>query len=244
MITVLAYSGRSSRGSQALKGPSPKVAIVTPIFREAEDVIGRCIKSVDGSYANIEHIIVVDGTQRSIPANSSRQIIQLPTGANDFGDTPRVVGAAFAFGRDAEYVVFLDADNKLVDDFNEAIGTVIAKSGDLHICRRRNIVRSVANEVALEGQDFWDTSQFVFTKRSIEAALYWVNYPRSFSVIDDRMISAFIRSKQYAIATHDFPIIEYSLVEGKLDPKKTRRTIKNAEAKLSDYNMPFNIKLH
>ena len=71
---------------------SPLISIVTPVFREQPEIIERCLLSVDNAGDDVEHIVIVDGTNHDLVSHERRHIIKLPINCNDYGDTPRAVG--------------------------------------------------------------------------------------------------------------------------------------------------------
>ena len=222
---------------------SPLISIVTPVFREQPEIIERCLLSVDNAGDDVEHIVIVDGTNHDLVSHERRHIIKLPINCNDYGDTPRAMGAAFAFGREASLTIFLDADNQLVRNFRQISHKLLSAEADVQICQRLNIDAESNQKISVPPQNFWDTSQFVFSKKSIPQALSWVNYPRPLSIIDDRMISHFVKASNVKLLYQDFPIIEYSYTKGKIDRSKAKTQVKLGSEKLNEYLIPFNVKV-
>lgn len=91
-----------------------KVAVITPYYREADEILRRCLDSVAAqTHVDLVHYLVADGFPRpDLLANRPRVAsIQLPFSHGDFGNTPRAVGALSALNSGADVVCFLDADN-------------------------------------------------------------------------------------------------------------------------------------
>lgn len=95
----------------------PKVAVVTPYYREPAKTLRRCIESVRAqTYPEVSHYLVADGVpQPDVIAEwpHVRHII-LPNSHANFGNTPRGVGAQCALADDMDVVCYLDADNLLL----------------------------------------------------------------------------------------------------------------------------------
>ena len=74
-----------------------RIAIVTPYYKESENLLERCIDSVSNQTISCDHIMVADGHASSFAKAKAKHHIELPASNGDCGDTPRMIGAAFAF---------------------------------------------------------------------------------------------------------------------------------------------------
>jgi len=91
---------------------NPKVSVITPYFKESDEVIGRCIESVrTQNYENISHYLVSDGYPNAILDSKKLRHIKLDQGHSDVGGTPRSVGGLCAIRDGADIICYLDADN-------------------------------------------------------------------------------------------------------------------------------------
>ena len=114
-----------------------KVSIITPTT--GNPFLKECIESVRAqTYKNIEHIVVVDGQERSGVARGILQDVRFPEGAErgsnsnehvcvlpyatgkDRYNGHRVYGAATYFA-DGDYHIWLDDDNSLEPDHVEKL---------------------------------------------------------------------------------------------------------------------------
>jgi glycosyltransferase involved in cell wall biosynthesis len=90
----------------------PKIAVVTPYYKEDDDVLQKCHMSVLRQSYSCTHILVADGHPKSLFDEQPKTMhIILPQASGDMGNTPRAIGGilADAYGFDA--VAYLDADN-------------------------------------------------------------------------------------------------------------------------------------
>ncbi len=93
-----------------------KISIITPTLQR--ESLRRCCESIDRqSYADWEHVIVVDG-EVAHPwvkeLNSADRTVVVP-GAKfaNFGNTPRFLAWQFT---DGDFIMYLDDDNYLADE--------------------------------------------------------------------------------------------------------------------------------
>lgn len=89
-----------------------RLAIITPYYKESLSMLRRCSDSVAAqTYTNVHQIFVSDGVPNDdIDAFPNSTHIRVPN-HNDYGDTPRMMGALHAVNRGYDGIVFLDADN-------------------------------------------------------------------------------------------------------------------------------------
>jgi glycosyltransferase involved in cell wall biosynthesis len=99
-----------------------RLAVITPYYKESIDLIRRCYDSVRAqSFQDVLHVFVSDGVpNEAVEALPGVVHIRLPNHA-DYGDTPRMVGAAHAANRGYDGIAFLDADNWYEPDHLERL---------------------------------------------------------------------------------------------------------------------------
>ena len=89
-----------------------RVAVVTPYYRETDDVLQACLASVrDQTHPSCRHFLVADGHPNLLVAGWDVRHIVLPIAHGDNGNLARCVGAMAAAAEDFEAIAFLDADN-------------------------------------------------------------------------------------------------------------------------------------
>jgi glycosyltransferase involved in cell wall biosynthesis len=89
-----------------------RVAVVTPYYKETDDVLLKCHESVLNQSYPCTHLLVADGHPRALFGNSEKTMHTiLPKGNSDNGNTPRTLGGIIADSYGFDAVAYLDADN-------------------------------------------------------------------------------------------------------------------------------------
>ncbi|MCU0940002.1 MAG: tetratricopeptide repeat protein, partial [Burkholderiaceae bacterium] len=105
----LAFLGKARDGG-------PRVAVVTPYYKERRAWLERCIASVKAQDYPVTHYMVADGFAQDWIDHSGVRHLKLDQGHADFGNTPRAIGAQLAVSEGFDAVCFLDADNWFAPD--------------------------------------------------------------------------------------------------------------------------------
>jgi glycosyltransferase involved in cell wall biosynthesis len=89
-----------------------RIAVITPYYKETEATLRRCADSVAAqTLSHVDQIFVSDGHPRDVVDTFPNAVhIRVPN-HDDYGDTPRAIGALHAVNRGYDAVAFLDADN-------------------------------------------------------------------------------------------------------------------------------------
>lgn len=171
-----------------------KFAVITAYYKEDRSVIDKAIKSVQyqlPSGLDVIHYLVADGFPQEFESTEKLVHIPLPKSHNDYGDTPRIVGATLAV-RDGCYgLMFLDADNYMYPEhIQAAVGAHLEHNQNLIIAKRDMVSEdgTVIKHNRSEEDAFKhvDTGCFVFFKEEIFRALEWAKIPSPLSVLGDR----------------------------------------------------------
>ncbi|WP_208320833.1 glycosyltransferase [Alicyclobacillus sacchari] len=177
-----------------------RFAVVTPYFEEPIEKLARCHRSVlDQSYKDVIHIFVGDGRrQEDIDSWPRTQHITLPLPHSDFGDTPRLIGAASAAGLQFEAVLFLDADNWYAENHIETLYSLGRSSGADVVTSSRYLCRPDTGEVLgvcteCDGLNFVDSNCYMFFDSAFYILSAWGLRGNSavrsgVSVIGDRVL--------------------------------------------------------
>ncbi len=115
-----------------------KVAVVSPYYKEAPELLDRCNRSVQAQTHPCTHFMVADGHPVSLFDGRERtEHIVLPHPNGDYGNTPRAIVSllAAAYGYDA--VAFLDADNWFEPDHIEGLIACQQQTGAAAVTARR-----------------------------------------------------------------------------------------------------------
>jgi hypothetical protein len=170
-----------------------KFAIITPYYKEPRATLQRAIdsvKSLQDCGLEVVHYLVSDGHPQDIEDNTLVHI-KLPKAHADYGDTPRIVGAALAI-RDGCYgLMFLDADNMLYPEHLKlAYQAHQQHQTDLVLARRR-MLREDGTPIDYEEDKYQsithvDTGCYVFFGEKVYDVLEWAKIPSALSVVGDR----------------------------------------------------------
>ena len=92
---------------------NPKIAIVTPYFKESSIILERCITSVKNQkYANCDHFLIGDGVNNKfIDQFPAIRHFSLDKNFANNGNTPRGFGCMMAITEEYDAIFLLDADN-------------------------------------------------------------------------------------------------------------------------------------
>jgi len=179
-----------------------RIAVVTPYWNESRELLQRCIASVQGQSADVDHILVADGSPQYWVEDHARVThIELRKRSADFGDTPRSVGFVVAMRSDYDLIQFLDADNVLLNDHFDVtlehfLGRGAAEYPDL-VVTRRQMLRIDGSKLAVsmpedDALKHVDTSCYVFYRTAFKVALKWSLIPRQLAFMGDRAFFAML----------------------------------------------------
>ncbi len=168
-----------------------RVAIITPYSSESAAILARCINSVAGQSHAATHILVADGHPQSLPGDV--QHIPLPHAHADWGDTPRLIGAASAYAQGFDGIAWLDADCWLEPDHVERMLDLAQRAAVSIVTTTRNLVRQDGSLLGIctesNGQDFCDTNCLLVMRDAIPVvAPAWGFKPHNEAVIGDRHV--------------------------------------------------------
>lgn len=183
------------------------VAIVTP-YHDSKTLhwLQECIESVRRqSYKECIHVLVGDGFQAmDLPIHDRLHTIHLSHNIGDYGDSPRALGAIYAYAQGADAVAFLDADNWYEINHIESLIDIHKHTGAQVITCYRQLADLNGKILGIcpdsDGLSFCDTGCMLFTKDSSEIATSWWTIPKAYHALDDRVIWDRVLSKKYSIA--------------------------------------------
>ena len=99
------------RLQKALGNALPRVAVITPYYKEPLAQLRQCHESVRAQSVPCLHVLVADGHRRRRINHWQAEHVRLPRSHGDIGSTPRLIGSYHAIGLGVDAVAFLDADN-------------------------------------------------------------------------------------------------------------------------------------
>lgn len=156
-----------------------RVAIVTPYKDEPWETLWAAHSSVLlQSHSDTRHIMVADGNPQSFVDEWDCDHYKLPACHDDYGATPRVVGALSAFARGYDVVGFLDADCWLeTDHVEQQVALLQSSSADAvvatrYIMSQRDEIMYVDN-LESNGETAVDTNCWFFNRNALPYLDAW-----------------------------------------------------------------------
>lgn len=178
-----------------------KIAVVTPYYKEAREVLERCLASVAGQSVAADHFLIADGYPQSWLEAQPVRHLTLDRAHDNFGNTPRAIGALLAIGEGYDAIGFLDADNWLETDHLAHCLEVAEGASDGpcdYVLAKRIFWRPDGGILEIpEGSDVFDgdTNCYLFFPGSFHMLAIWGTMPQEIAVVADRM---FFRAMQVA----------------------------------------------
>jgi hypothetical protein len=179
-----------------------KVAVITSYCNEENRIIERAHQSVLAQTVPCEHIIVVDGGIFQANVREA-QIVHLSQNHNNYGDTPKWIGAISALAQGFDAVAFLDADDWLspahIENCLKALHTPHDPS--LQICiTNRQLHRPDGSVMNVnEGRDIYQNHCVVMLADAARQLLPLAVKPQSMCEVGDRIMWAVIKQKKIPV---------------------------------------------
>lgn len=110
------------------------ISVIIPIYRTKEELLARCVRSIENqSYKDIEVLPVFNGCDKEYIARTSKLFVNLRFQAIVLDkkgvSIARNAGMKAACG---EYIVFVDADDEMIENFlDEALKTAMKTGADV-----------------------------------------------------------------------------------------------------------------
>jgi glycosyltransferase involved in cell wall biosynthesis len=191
-----------------------RVAVVTPYFRERDDVLRQCLDSVAAQSCLVTHILVADGFPSDWASQAVSHHTVLPgSGHGDYGNLARAVGAAIAMAEGFDAVALLDADNWYQPDHISSLLTLHRQTGAAICTATRSLHRMdgsllAAHDRESDGISFADTNCLFYLREAFALLPLWGQIPQ-FAAIGDRIIWTAIQSRKITTAHSGLPTVAY-----------------------------------
>lgn len=181
-----------------------KIAVITPYYKEATDVLAKCHESVMAQSVDVDHFMIADGFPNSAVDNWRAKHIKLHQAHGDNGNTPRGIGAMLAQAGDYEFVSFLDADNwfhsnhlaSLLELYQKSRCQVVTSFRTFHTLDGTLIDITEPQEDRLE---HIDTSCIMLHRQAFELLPIWLQMEKILGPICDRVFRAAVLHKRFII---------------------------------------------
>ena len=193
--------------AKLLQTQKPKIAVITPYYKEPMDQMERCLLSVREQTVAADHFLISDGHPQSWLDLTGVRHIRLGKSHGDYGNTPRGIGAQLAISEDYDAVCFLDADNWYDKNHVQlCLQAALELTGQLQDCdyvvAKLRLVRpdlTVMDEFPAESGHI-DTNRFFMLRGSFHLIPYWNLMPNEYSAIGDRLFNLLMRQQKLSVA--------------------------------------------
>lgn len=192
-----------------------RYAVITPYYREDRTLLERCIRSVHGQSVKADHILIADGYPQAWIDDESVRHVKLDRPHNDFGNTPRGIGALLAVAEEYDGICLLDADNWFDADhlevcLNSAAGTYGGVEQCDFVAARRTFRRLDETIMPIaEECEHVDTNCFFFLRGSFSAVSRWATMPKAMSAFGDRFFFQMLRPPAFRYVMTPKPTVNY-----------------------------------
>jgi glycosyltransferase involved in cell wall biosynthesis len=191
----------------------PRVAIITPYFKEKDSWLEQGHASVKAQTYPCEQIFVADGHPNPLIDRFDAQHIRLSFTHDDFGDTPRAVASLSAISQGFDAIAYLDADNWYVPTHVENLVNLHRKTG-AQICTSGRAIYQPDGMplvvcLACDGEQFCDTGAMLLFKETFPYLSTWALMPPEFHPIGDRVIWFTLKQSGLSRAHRPEPTLSY-----------------------------------
>lgn len=173
---------------------TPTVAVITPYFKESEEVLLTCRDSVLAQTFPCTLFAVSDGFPSAVFDQPSHDIqhIRLPRPNADNGNTPRGVGTMVALAENYDFIAYLDADNWYDTTHIDTLIDLQAQTQAAVVCSKRTFHRLDGSrlDITEEAEDLHkhvDTSCYLIHRSCFSSLLIWSLIPKQLSPVCDRV---------------------------------------------------------
>jgi glycosyltransferase involved in cell wall biosynthesis len=186
--------------------PQPRIAVVTPYYREPVEVLAQCHRSVVAQDVAADHFMIADGHPLDIVDGWDVSHIKLPRSHGDNGNTPRGLASVLAGSEGYDFVTYLDADNwyhaghlsSLLQLWEQRRAPACTSFRTFHDAAGDDLGISEADEDALQHVD---TSCLLLHRSAFDCLSLWLDMPKILSPIGDRVFLAGLLHRKVAIAS-------------------------------------------
>jgi hypothetical protein len=211
----LAQGGKSAILLQrSASGATPKIAVITPYYKESLEVLRQAHESVLEQGLNVDHFLIADGFPRVEVSSWRAQHVILPRANHDNGNTPRGIGSALARSDGYDFIAYLDADNwyhsghisSLLELHYESEASVICSLRTFHGTDGAPLRVSESDE---DNHRHVDTSCFLLYRDCFDSIDIWLKMPKILGPLCDRIFLKALREKRYRFAYSDMRTVAF-----------------------------------
>lgn len=183
-----------------------RIAVITPYYKESEELLRACHDSVLAQTAACDHFMIADGFPNPVVDRWNVRHISLPVSHRDVGNTPRVIGALSAFSAGYDAVSFLDADNWYKPDHVATMLELHRRTGAVVCTAGRSMHRPDGSYMFVDekndGETHVDSNCYFLLRPAMGVMLRWATMPKELAPIGDTVYLRTIKRARLARA-HD-----------------------------------------
>jgi hypothetical protein len=192
----------------------PRIAVVTPYYKESLDVLAQCHESVLAQGVDADHFMVADGFPRPEIGGWKVRHVPLPSSHDDGGGTPRAVGGLLADSEGYDFVAYLDADNWYHPGHLTSLLELHAKTGSPVCTSFRTFHRPDGTKLEITEQEedqllHVDTSCFLLHRVTFSSLAIWARMPKPLGPLCDRVFLAALRHERWPIVSTRMRTVAY-----------------------------------
>ena len=188
-----------------------RVAVITPYYKEETEHLRKAHDSVAAQSHPATHFMVADGFPNEEVARWKIQHIVLSHNLDDFGDTPRVIGALAALAQGFEAIAFLDADNWYYPYHVQAMVTAHQETGRNVCLASRSIHRPDGSFMYnyKEVDSFADINSLFLIGPAARLVPFLSIKPKAFAELDDRIFWKCLVERKIPFVRVTTPTVAY-----------------------------------
>jgi hypothetical protein len=192
----------------------PRIAVITPYYKESLDVLAQCHQSVLAQGVDADHFMVADGFPRTELTAWKIRHVPLPSSHDDGGGTPRAIGGLLADSEGYDFVTYLDADNWYHPGHLTSLLDLHAKTGSPVCTCFRTFHHPDGTKLEITEQEedqliHVDTSCFLLHRVTFSSLSVWARMPKPLGPLCDRVFLAALRHERWPIVSTRMRTVAY-----------------------------------
>jgi glycosyltransferase involved in cell wall biosynthesis len=191
------------------------VAVITPYYKESEDILKQCYESVISQTFPCDHFFIADGHPNPALANWSIKHLVLPSAHGDLGNVARGIGGLYAAHQNYDFIAYLDADNWYSTNHIESLISLYqSKKVDVCASLRKFYTNQGEcmddfSEASENDHRHVDTNSMLIHRHAFQHLDLWLKIPKSLAIVGDRVFYQGLLRADYRFAYSDLRTICY-----------------------------------
>ena len=182
----------------------PRLAVITPYYREPLEILEQCHRSVITQGVAADHFMIADGHPLDEIDAWNVAHVKLNTAHADNGNTPRGIGSLLARSQGYDFIAYLDADNWYHEGHLRSLLALWEKRGGAACSSLRTFHDLAGNDLGIREpaeDDFRhvDTSCFLVHRSGFDCLTVWLDMPKILGPMCDRVFLAALLHRKLPI---------------------------------------------